>query len=104
MKDSDISDLSNMACKIAEIYSDKFGAPKTAEWVLLKMTEELGELSGAWLQYQSQARGEATLDDVADELADVLGFLLVFAARTGIDPAQALTQKWGAYLPGGDGG
>ncbi len=99
MSSDRIADLSNMACDVLEIYSGKFETPDSPDWILMKLTEELGELTGAWLQNQSQARGCATDQDVADELADVLGFLLVFAAKTGIDPSETLRRKWGAYLP-----
>ena len=37
-------------------------------------------------------------DPLAADGADVLGFLLVLAAREGIDPAAALRRKWGAHL------
>lgn len=99
MTEKNLDALSDIAVQVSEIYAQKFNAPKTNEWVLLKLTEELGELSGAWLQYQGLGRGDADLSDVSEELADVLGFLLVFSRRAGIDPAGALLRKWGAYLP-----
>ena len=90
--------LSQTAVQVAEIYAERFGAPNTSEFLLMKLSEEMGELTGAWLQRHGQGRGSATAQDVADELADVLGFLLVLAAREGIDPAEALRRKWGKYL------
>ncbi len=93
-----MAQMMQMAVQVAEIYAARFGAPKDAGWVLHKITEEVGELTGAWLQARGAGRGAATQEDVADELADALGFLLVFAAREGIDPAQALARKWGKYL------
>ncbi len=99
MSDDRLDDLQAMAMQVAEIYRDRFGAPDRAQWTLLKLNEEMGELTGAWLQAEGQGRGEATKQDVANELADVLGFLLVFAAQAGIDPANALHAKWGRHLP-----
>lgn len=99
MNDDRLNDLQSMAMQVADIYADRFDAPDTAQWVLLKLNEEMGELTGAWLQAEGQGRGEATVQDVANELADVLGFLLVFSARAGIDPADALRAKWGRHLP-----
>ena len=93
-----MAEMTRMAVQVADIYAARFGTPKDTGWVLHKITEEVGELTGAWLQARGAGRGAATQDDVADELADALGFLLVFAAREGIDPAQALTRKWGKYL------
>jgi NTP pyrophosphatase (non-canonical NTP hydrolase) len=94
-----MADLSALATQVAAIYSDRFGAPQTAEFALLKMTEELGEVAGAYLRLTGQARGVADPSDLADEVADLFGFLLVFAARMGVDPAAELTRKWGAHLP-----
>ena len=77
----------------------RFDAPKDAGFALHKLAEEMGEMTGAWLQLYGQGRGTANREDLADELADVLGFLLVFADREGIDPAEALIRKWGRHLP-----
>ena len=97
--EGEMAALSRMAVTIANIYADRFGTPRDAGWVLHKLTEETGELTGAWLQHTGQGRGAASAGDLADELADVLGFLLVFADRAGIDAAAALREKWGAHLP-----
>lgn len=97
----DIHELSDLAERVAAIYAARFGAPNTSEFALAKMTEELGEVTGAFLQIRGQGRGDATQADLADEIADLLGFLLIFSAREGIDPAAALRAKWGAYLPDG---
>lgn len=93
-----LPDLSKLAVTIADIYSDNFNAPRDARFALMKLAEEMGELTGAWLQTQGEGRGTADHGDLSDELADVLGFLLVFAHREGIDPAAALRAKWGKYL------
>ncbi len=95
----DLKTAQNLAVDVADIYAARFDVPRSSEWTLLKLSEEVGELTGAWLQSVGQSRGAADLSAVSDEFADVLGFLLVFAAREGIDPAAALSQKWGAYLP-----
>ncbi len=93
-----LKDAEAMALAVADIYATRFGAPENARFALMKLAEEQGELMGAWLQLQGEGRGVATRQDLADEVADVLGFLLVLAAREGIDPAAALTAKWGRYL------
>jgi NTP pyrophosphatase (non-canonical NTP hydrolase) len=94
-----LAELSDLSVAVAEIYSDRFGVPKDASWALAKMMEEMGEVSGAWLALEGQSRKQAGPDDLADEVADLLGFLLVFAQRTGVDPAAALQRKWGKHLP-----
>jgi NTP pyrophosphatase (non-canonical NTP hydrolase) len=94
-----VQDYEDMAVAVADIYAARFDVPKSADWALMKLSEEQGELMGAWLAHQGQSRACADAQDVADEVADVLGFLLVFCARAGIDPARALRDKWGKYLP-----
>ena len=96
--DGALEALSALAVTVAGLYAERFGAPGDARFALMKRAEETGELTGAWLQVQGEGRGTATRDDLADEIADVLGFLLVLAAREGIDPAAALRRKWGGYL------
>lgn len=34
----------------------------------------------------------------SQEIADVFGYLLLFADKEGIDPVAALTEKWFTYL------
>jgi len=102
-RDAEASDgaldaLSALAVTVSGLYADRFGTPVDARFALMKLAEETGELTGAWLQVQGEGRGTATRDDLADEIADVLGFLLVLAAREGIDPAAALRRKWGGHL------
>ena len=94
-----VGDLTALATQVAAIYSARFQAPQTAEFALLKMTEELGDVTGAYLRLTGQGRGAADLDDLADEIADLPGFLLVFSERMGVDAAAELIRKWGAHLP-----
>lgn len=96
--DGELAELSALAVTVAAVYAERFGAPADARFALMKLAEETGELTGAWLQMRGEGRGTATRDDLAAEIADVLGFLLVLAAREGIDPAAALRRKWGGHL------
>ena len=66
-----------------------------------KMSEELGEVTAAYLKLQGQGRSSGTRRDLEDELGDLLGFVLLFADWQGMDIGAALERKWGGYLPGG---
>lgn len=99
-----MDDLTELADRVARAYAARFGTPEDSGWLLHKLSEEVGEVHGAWLRLHGQSRGTASRQDLADEVADVLGFLLVFARREGIDPAAAVTRKWGGYLPKEDRG
>ncbi len=93
-----LNDLTEMSVKIADIYSERFDTPDDARFALMKLGEEMGELTGAWLQMHGESRGDGSKAAFADEIADVFGFLLVLAAREGVNPADALHRKWGKYL------
>lgn len=95
---ADIDQLSDLAEQIAALYAERFGVERDATWYLGKMTEELGEVTSAYLKLHGQGRGEGTHTDLEDEVADLLGFVLLFARWQGIDAGAALERKWGAYL------
>jgi NTP pyrophosphatase (non-canonical NTP hydrolase) len=95
---ADIDQLSDLAEQIAVLYADRFGVERDATWYLGTMTEELGEVTSAYLKLQGQGRGEGSRADLEDEVADLLGFVLLFARWQGIDAGAALERKWGGYL------
>ncbi|AJC78200.1 NTP pyrophosphohydrolase MazG-related protein [Rhizobium etli bv. phaseoli str. IE4803] len=75
------------------------GIERDADWFLLKLQEEMGELTQAWnrLTGRGRAKGRSPEDmrrDLADETADLLGHLLLFARSNDIDLAAAIERKW----------
>ena len=92
----DLRELQVMAKRVSEIYAQNFDVPRDAARYLGKLTEELGEVSSAYLK--TSGRGEVGHDGLADEMADLLGFLLLFADWQGIDLETAFRRKWGQYL------
>ncbi|MFS4582277.1 hypothetical protein [Phaeobacter sp. C3_T13_0] len=99
MKQADsVAELTGLARQVADIYAKRFGIDQNPTWYLGKMTEELGEVRAAYLKFSGQGRGEASLRDLEEEVADLFGFLLLFAQWQGIDPAAALQRKWEPYL------
>ena len=96
--DERLSDLTDLARRISDIYAERFGVERDATWYLGKMTEELGEVTSAYLKLSGQGRGTGSRADLEDEVADLLGFVLLFADWQGIDPGKALQRKWGSYL------
>ncbi|TWE11443.1 phosphoribosyl-ATP pyrophosphohydrolase [Rudaeicoccus suwonensis] len=80
-------------------YAEVYAVNRSPEWLLLKLTEELGELSQAWLASSGQGRNrdktpEQLESAVAAECADVVAMALLFARNVGVDIGQALTDKW----------
>jgi len=85
-------------------YAQRYGIKRDIDWCMLKLTEELGELRRVHLKRSGQARVSTTertgLDRAfEDELADVLGQLLVLASRSNVDLDAALDRKWLRWHP-----
>lgn len=72
------------------------GAP--GDWALLKLQEELGELTAEHLRISARARGAADPVKLADEAADVLGMLLIYCEAADIDIEEAMRRKWLRWL------
>src|SRR5206468_2614752 len=75
------------------------------DWFVLKLFEEVGELTQVWNRLSGRGRrhgrSEAELRQaLADETADLLGHVLLFARRNEIDIAAAIERKW-HFRPGG---
>ncbi len=98
MKPITLADLSASVLKISDIYAAEHGIDRDRDWALLKLQEELGELTAEHLRLSGRARGEADPKALADEAADVLGILLIYCDRAGIDLEQAMRDKWLKWL------
>lgn len=93
-----LDDLSAAVLRISDIYAGKYGIERDRDWALLKLQEELGELTAEHLRMTARARGEADAGKLGDEAADVLGMLLIYCDRAGIDIEDAMRRKWLKWL------
>lgn len=84
--------------RISDIYAAEHGIERSADWALLKVQEELGELTAEHLRMSGRARGMADAGKLGDEAADVLGMLLIYCDRAGIDLETAVERKWLKWL------
>jgi len=84
--------------RISDMYAKEHGIERSADWALLKVQEELGELTAEHLRMSGRARGTADAGKLGDEAADVLGMLLIYCDRVGIDLEQAMQRKWLHWL------
>ncbi|WP_298747610.1 phosphoribosyl-ATP pyrophosphohydrolase [uncultured Brevundimonas sp.] len=91
-------DLSTSVLRISDIYAAEHGIERSGDWALLKVQEELGELTAEHLRMSGRARGTADAGRLGDEAADVLGMLLIYCDRAGIDLEQAMQRKWLHWL------
>ncbi|WP_105426149.1 pyrophosphatase [Neorhizobium tomejilense] len=80
-------------------YAETHGMVRDVDWFLLKLQEEMGELTQTWNRATGRGRkkgrsDEALASDLADETADLLGHVLLFARNNRIDLAAAIERKW----------
>ncbi|WP_424806551.1 pyrophosphatase [Rhodococcus sp. 27YEA15] len=95
----DLEQLSDDVEHVSEIYATKFGIERDTTWFLLKLQEEVGELTQAFLMMTGQARikGQTPAEAAESfrrEVADVFCQTLLLARHHGIDLARAVDEKW----------
>jgi len=100
----DLSELGALVAQVSDIYAERNEIARDDDWYLLKLQEELGELTAEYLRSSGRGRmkgAEAAEVRVAleEEAADVLAMLLLFARNNHIDLDAALQRKWFKYLP-----
>lgn len=102
-EDLSLKEIQEKIVRISGIYTKNFNITPTDDWYLLKIQEEIGELTSAHLKRKGQARAKEASDETLeknkrDELADVLAHTLLYAHSQNIDLIQALEDKWLHYL------
>ena len=99
-----LPELSGLVAQVSDIYADRNDISRDDDWFMLKLQEELGELTAEHLKASGRGRLKgATAETIkrarADEAADVLAMLLLYARHNAIDLDAALDRKWFAHLP-----
>lgn len=89
---------------VSERYARTYDLERDGDWFLLKLLEEVGELTQAANRLSGRARAkgrgpEELSQALADETADVLGHILLFAHHHGVDLDAAIERKW-RFRPG----
>ena len=83
----------------SQAYCEANGIVRDTDWFILKLQEEVGELTQAWNKVSGRGRrhGEPTDDlrrNLEDEAADVLGHVFLLAEAQGLDLRAAIARKW----------
>jgi len=96
----DFKELQNKVIENAINYGRKYNVKIDEDFALLKLYEEVGELSQAVLIHRKKSRPEKHVSEeiskkeLAKELADVVGMAIVNAHLLGIDLEEAIDKKW----------
>ncbi len=80
-------------------YASENGIFRDPDWYMLKLQEEVGEVTQAWNRLTGRGRikcrsKEEMKRDLADETADLLGHVLLLAYYNGLDIEGAIERKW----------
>lgn len=96
----DFKEIEKGVINNAKKYQEKYGVNIDSTFALLKLTEEVGELSEAYLTYTKKSRPEKFVSEeeaknkVAKEIADVVGVTIILANLLNIDLEKAIDKKW----------
>ncbi|SDI56638.1 pyrophosphatase [Nonomuraea jiangxiensis] len=98
-------DLRELAAEIeptSSRYAQQLGIERDDTWFLLKLQEELGELTQAFLMRTGRARTKGQTAEELDlnfrsELADVLCHVVLMAHHHGVDLQTEIERKWLAW-------
>lgn len=85
--------------RVSDFYSEKYQISRDKLWYLLKLQEEVGELTQAYLSMSGRGRHKnKTQDELKTqfelEIADVLCHVLLLAKSEGVDLKKAIDAKW----------
>ena len=91
--------MGDAVAAVSDRYARVHGIDRDETWYLLKLHEEVGELTQAFLMSTGRARDKG-LDAtelraaLCAEMADVLCQALLFARNQGVDLGAAVAAKW----------
>lgn len=85
--------VTEMAARFVQQY-DEVRGPVPAWAQALNVVGEAGEMAEAYRRATGHARRSSTMDEVADEMADVVIATYVFAQRVGVDLDEAIAAKY----------
>ncbi|MGN9841468.1 pyrophosphatase [Nonomuraea sp. H19] len=95
----DLRQLSDEIESVSTRYADALGIERDDIWFLLKLQEEIGELTQAFLMRTGRARTKGLTSDELEagfraELADVLCHVVLLARHHGVDLEAEIQRKW----------
>ncbi|MBU1316359.1 MAG: phosphoribosyl-ATP pyrophosphohydrolase [Alphaproteobacteria bacterium] len=96
-------ELSDRIGRVGDLYAQKHNIKRSPDWYLLKLTEELGELTAEHLLMTGRARAPAsgsagTREALENEAADLFGQFVLYLRENEIDIEAAIERKWLRHL------
>jgi NTP pyrophosphatase (non-canonical NTP hydrolase) len=99
----DLNTLSKKVKMVSDQYAKNCNIKRDEDWYILKLHEEIGELTQNYLSYTLRGRNrnltsEELKKNISNEVADVLGQILLFANYHDIDLERSMEDKWFSHL------
>lgn len=99
----DLKELTQKVLMVSDQYEKNCKIKRDEDWYILKLHEEIGELTQNYLSYTLRGRSrnltkEELKENISNELADVLGQILLFANYHDINLEKSMENKWFKYL------
>lgn len=104
MEKGELNELTRKAKLVMQKYQEDFPDVRIdRDYLPFKITEEWGECLQTYLMLTDRGRQKGKSKEeikqmFADEIADVFGYLMLFAEAEGVDPRQAIEKKWFVFL------
>lgn len=100
----EINALSADVEAVSAFYAERHDIDRTDDWFVLKLNEEVGEFTQAYLARAGQARDKGRTraeieGDFRAELADVFAQVLLLARRFDVDLNEEVARKWLVWKP-----
>jgi len=94
-----VEQLSREVEQVSQIYAENFNIERDATWFVLKLQEEVGELTQNYLMLSGRARtkgktSEEIQAEFRKEVADVFCQTLLLAKFYNIDLEKEIEEKW----------
>lgn len=94
-----ISKVAIAISKISDKYAEKFRIKRDGNWYVLKLQEEVGELTQSFLMMTGRGRQkdksiEQITEEFHKEMADVFCHVILLAKHYHVDLEKEVTNKW----------
>jgi NTP pyrophosphatase (non-canonical NTP hydrolase) len=95
----DMKQITEIVEQVSQLYAEKFNIERDANWFILKLQEEVGELIQSYLMLIGQARTKGKTPEEIQvefrkEIADVFCHVLLLANFYGVDLEKEMDAKW----------
>lgn len=95
----EIQDLIQKIEAVSQTYAKQYKIKRSPSWFILKLQEEMGELTQSYLMLKGKGRSKnkskAELrSDFEKEMADVFCHVLLLAKSNTVDIERAVDDKW----------